>query len=384
MSAGMEKIELCSRDVCTGCGSCASVCPRRCIILQATGEGFHFPIIDADSCINCSLFIKSCHQLNSKVKKQLPIDVYAAWNLDKVVRATSSSGGVFSALAEVVLKQKGVVFGASFTDGLKLQHIDIESNIDVHKLRGSKYLQSDTADSYTKTRHFLEEGRFVLFSGTPCQIAGLYSFLKKKYDTLVTCDFVCHGVPSQEAFNLYKRRLSISENDTGIFSFRDTEGWGYRLAYRGKAISTVDNYYFRAFSKGLMFMPACYDCRYAIPERVSDFTMGDFWGIGAKVPFHHSMDTGVSLLLVNSTKGAEILKECTHSLFLEQRTLEEAIEGNYNLNHKSIKPRGRETFYDDFRRMNKWALMKKYALFPSLRDFLRPIKRYYKIYMSKS
>ena len=191
MSAGMEKIELCSRDVCTGCGSCASVCPRRCIILQATGEGFHFPIIDADSCINCSLCIKSCHQLNSKVKKQLPIDVYAAWNLDKVVRATSSSGGVFSALAEVVLKQKGVVFGASFTDGLKLQHIDIESNIDVHKLRGSKYLQSDTADSYTKTRHFLEEGRFVLFSGTPCQIAGLYSFLKKKYDTLVTCDFVC-------------------------------------------------------------------------------------------------------------------------------------------------------------------------------------------------
>ena len=144
MSAGMEKIELCSQDVCTGCGSCASVCPRQCIILQATGEGFHFPIIDADSCINCGLCIKSCHQLNSKVKKQLPIDVYVAWNLDKVVRAASSSGGVFSALAEVVLKQKGVVFGASFTDGLKLQHIDIESNIDVSLIQLTVMPKPDT------------------------------------------------------------------------------------------------------------------------------------------------------------------------------------------------------------------------------------------------
>ena len=234
-------IEIIDKKNCCGCSACAQICPRKCILMQEDDEGFLYPKVDKKSCIDCHLCERVCPVLNqSKPKK--PLKVYASINKDENIRLCSSSGGIFTALAEKVIAEGGVVFGARFDDKWEVVHDYVETKEDLSKFRGSKYVQSRIENCYKEAEVFLKAGRIVLFSGTPCQIAGLILFLKKSYNNLLTVDFVCHGVPSPGVWRRYlKEEIArqcdrkntvlprpISEKDTRVtgISFRDKAlGW---------------------------------------------------------------------------------------------------------------------------------------------------------------
>lgn len=344
------------------------------------------PHIDTDVCVECGACIKSCHQLSLTRDKKLPLYAYAAWSDDERVRTTSSSGGVFSEIARYVFAKGGVVVGAVMDEDLKVHHTFATDMESLFPLRGSKYVQSDLTGIYSKIKEYLQAERFVLFTGTPCQVAGLYTFLKKDYSNLLTCDLVCHGVPSQKSFDTYCEKTGL-KNKVAEVAFRYTQGWGLQMASRKllestekpnanrwNCISPQKSYYLRAFTSGLMFDEACYDCHYATPERVSDLTMADYWGIGMMAPFNHPKNKGVSLLLVNSEKGRDVVSECPY-LFTEERPFAEAAQGNHNLSQCSDRPQGRDTYCRDAENMPISVLVKKYGIEPSFKDYLRPLKR---------
>ncbi|MDE7088494.1 MAG: Coenzyme F420 hydrogenase/dehydrogenase, beta subunit C-terminal domain, partial [Prevotella sp.] len=225
----MKKIRLCDIDTCTQCQACVSICPVKCISMQEARDGFSIPIIDRTKCIECIACMKSCHKINPISEFQQPLKTYACWTKKSTDRHNSSSGGAFSILARKILEEEGKVYGAFMNDRLMVEHIGIENSEDLALLQGSKYLQSNTHNIYSKVRDDLKKGRKILFSGTPCQIAGLYNYLKNKPENLFTCDVVCHGVPSQKAFDIYIDKIGMKGN-CRKFNFRFTEGWGFQLS----------------------------------------------------------------------------------------------------------------------------------------------------------
>ena len=350
-------------------------------------DGFFVPEIDREACVECGACMKACHQLKPSRNMHLPLNTYAAWSLEDDIRTSSSSGGAFSEIASSVFEKGGVVVGAVMNEHLKVYHAFASNMKELFAMRGSKYVQSDLKGVYIKVKELLKDGRYVLFTGTPCQVGGLYSFLRKDYDNLLTCDLVCHGVPSQKSFDVYCEKSGLTKKGVAEVSFRYTKGWGLQMAtrshlvspakdgdYKWKNISPKKSYYLRAFTSGLMFNEACYKCQYATPERVSDITLADYWGIGAVKPFRHPTNKGVSLLLVNSEKGKNAVSACK-TLYTEGRPLEEAVQGNYNLSHCSERPAGRNTYYADAEKLTIKDLCKKYGLKPTYRDYLRPLKR---------
>lgn len=380
----MNKIELCDIHSCTQCYACLNACPKDCISMQEAKDGFSLPVIDRDKCVECAACMKACHRLTNGIQYQMPQKTYACWTTNLPDRKRSSSGGAFSILARKVLSEGGVVYGASMCEDLQVRHIAIDSTDDIIHLQGSKYLQSYLGNTYKDVRTQLRSGRKVLFTGTPCQVGGLLTFLRRDYENLITCDVVCHGVPSQKAFDIYIDRIGL-RGKCKNFNFRFTEGWGFQLssqlvaptkdgASNKKLISPKNAYYLRAFTKGLMFCEACYTCAYARPERVSDVTLADYWGLGVMKPFNHPTYQGISLLLVNSDKALSLLNECP-DLFFEERPFEEAIKGNHNLSHTSGRPDGRDTYYEDAKTMAIPALSAKYGIKASARDYLRLLKQ---------
>lgn len=374
---------------CTQCMACANACPKGCIKMVDVGQGFTIPQIDKNVCMECGACMHSCHQLENNLERYTPVKTLACWTKVTSDRRKSSSGGAFSVLARKILSQNGVVYGATMDKGLHVRHICIDRSEELFRLQGSKYVQSYLGDTFIQVRNHLNEGRLVLFTGTPCQVGGLLVFLRKKHENLITCDMICHGVPSQRAFNAFCERTKLKGTCDGV-SFRFTEGWGYQLA-REFVYQTKDNdsssvcikrkpicphnaWYLRAFNKGLMFNEACYTCSYACPERVSDFTMADYWGLGSKIPFNHPTYQGVSMLLVNTTKACDMLTNM-QNLFYEERDLQEALDGNYNLSHSSMRPENRDLFIADLFEKDK-KLVIKYGLEASMRDYLRLLKQY--------
>lgn len=384
----MNKIQLCDKMTCTQCMACVNTCPKGCIKMVDAGQGFAVPQIDESNCVECGACMRACHQLEKSLERNTPEKTLACWTKVTSDRKKSSSGGAFSVLARKVLSQNGVVFGATMSKDLKVHHIGIEKAEDLPLLQGSKYVQSYLGDTYVQVRNHLKEGRLVLFTGTPCQVSGLLTFIRKKYENLITCDMVCHGVPSQRAFDAFCEKEHLGGTCEGI-SFRFTEGWGYQLAreyvstkagefdfakVKRKPVCPSKAWYMRAFNKSLLFNEACYTCPYAQVGRVSDFTMADYWGLGVKTPFNHPTYLGISMLLVNTPKAVELLNELS-DLYYEERDLQEAIDGNYNLTHSSVRPDNRDAFITDLFDMNKKDLVKKYGLQAKVRDYLRLLKQ---------
>ena len=374
----MESIQLCDINKCTQCYACHNICPKQCINMKLSKDGFVIPVIDRNSCIQCGVCMKSCHIITPKVKFQTPIKNYACWTKNQKDRENSSSGGAFSVIARKVLEEEGIVFGATITEDLKIKHIAIETPKELILLQGSKYVQSFLGNTYDVVKKELKSGRKVLFTGTPCQVAGLITFLNKSYENLITCDIICHGVPSQISFDIYIDKINI-KNRSIKFNFRFTKGWGFQLSRQDKKnykhlIYPSDAYYLRAFNKGLMFSEACYKCFYARLERISDFTLADYWGLGLKIPFNHSIQKGISCLLINNKKALNFIRECSE-LEYEERPFEEIIAGNYNLTHSSKRPIGRDSYFEDTKRLKITQLIRKYKLQASWRDYLRLIKQ---------
>lgn len=338
---------LATRDKCSGCSACLNACAKGAISMVADRDGFLQPMIDTEKCIDCGLCEKSCPvvtPLDNHNSKEPP--ALAMWH--NVDRTVSSSGGAFSAMARTILKHGGVVFGAAYDPFPTLKHIAIDTIEGLDRLRGSKYMQSDLGDCFKQVRQLLRDGKEVMFCGTPCQVAGLRTYLHKDYGNLLIVDLACHGVPSNAVFSSYikklENRLTEAEENIAIqnYEFRRREGWGFSPTI-STAMSSyqkvygVNELYMSAFDKSALFRESCYTCPYAQFPRVGDCSIADFWGIGRHgIPFRHDVMKGVSLILVNSERGKNAVSEM-EDCFVEVRTLKEALVENHNL--RATSPR---------------------------------------------
>lgn len=382
------KISVFEGDInqCYGCRACEQICPSSAIEMIEDEEGFLISQINPSKCIECSLCEKVCPVLIDLTQKQGP-SVYAGWINDREIQNVSSSGGMFTAIAQYVIKKDGVVFGAAFNEHLKVEHRCAEKMEELAPMRGSKYVQSDTKDSYWRIRDFLKKERLVLFSGTPCQIAGLKGYLLKDYSNLITCELVCHGVPSQKLFDTYRRKVPKlnSPRITNIV-FRDMKVWNFTTQYymgnKRRFVFGKDDFFMKAFLRSYSFRERCYTCQFSSIPRVADLTIADFWGIGEKIPFDHVNRRGVSLVLVNSDRGKNVLDSIKNTIFIEPRTLEEAERKNRNIYEPSVRPPQRDTFYKDMD-LSLGEFTKKYSLNPTLRNVVGFLLRRVKNIMIK-
>lgn len=354
---------------CCGCKACYNICPQKCIEMPLDNEGFWYPKVDEDKCLHCGLCEKVCPEINissNDKSKDKPM-CFAAWSNDNDIRRESSSGGVFTSIAQWILSNDGVVFGAGYDSNLNVLHKDIYTMEGLKDLRGSKYVQSDIKDIYIKTKKHLVSGKKVLFSGTPCQIAGLYNFLQEEYDELYTCDLVCHGVPSPKIFEGYKNHMEQKYNSSiQRIAFRDKNyGWklfSVSLQFGNDAVyrkNLEEDVYMQGFLKNYYLRPSCYKCTYAKLPRVSDITLADFWGVAGKYP-ELDDDNGTSLLLVNTEKGKKMIDSCENSIFKQECDLDYAILNNPCIVKSANEPRLRKNFFKDFNTKDFNYAIKKY------------------------
>ncbi len=310
---------------CCGCHACAMICAKHCIVMQPDEEGFLYPVVDKDVCTDCGLCEKVCPVINQSEPRR-PLTVYAAKNNDEEIRRQSSSGGIFTLLAEKVINDGGVVFGARFDENWNVIHSWTDTVKGIATFRGSKYVQSKIGDTYSEAKRFLMQGRKVLFSGTPCQIAGLKRYLRKEYDNLLTIDVVCHGVPSPLVWRRYLNDMRDSfpaQYPITDISFRDKgNGWKnycFRLRYdvpedTSDTDSTLkgsgeflqpftENTFMKGFLRNIYLRPSCYVCSARSGKSGSDISIADFWGVQNFYP-EFDDDKGVGLILINSEKGA--------------------------------------------------------------------------------
>ena len=280
-------IDIQEKNKCCGCHACYNKCPKNAIEMIEDEKGFKYPKINNEKCINCGLCDKVCPIINNPKIQNEP-KAYACINKDEKIRMQSTSGGIFTLLATVIINKGGVVFGASFNNDFKVIHTYTETIEELEKFRGSKYLQSDINNSYKKAKDFLDNDRFVLFTGTPCQIEGFKSFLGKEYEKLYLQDIICHGVPSPKVWDEYKK---YRENKAGAklkgMSFRSKYGttWGkYHVNMKFENDKNYDMFhnddvYMKAFLNHLSLRESCTDCKFKKKNRLSDITLADFWGI---------------------------------------------------------------------------------------------------------
>lgn len=355
---------------CCGCHACAQICPKHCITMQADAEGFLYPHIDADVCIDCGACEKICPMLHSE---PAPISkeptAYAAINLDEKIRQNSSSGGVFTLLAEQTLDNGGIVFGAAMTaDQHSVHHIAIETKEALAALRGSKYLQSSIGDTYLQVRKALKSGREVLFSGTPCQVEGLRTFLQKDYSNLFCVDLICHGVPSPLVWSTY---LAEQENRVGaparrtFFRYKKY-GWKTYAVLLEFSNNTayecvfLHDAFIQSFLRNVCLRPSCYSCHFKKLNRVSDITLADYWGIQNQYP---DMDDnkGTSLVFVHSEKGQHHIDSLRTSMRLLEVPVAQAIKENPSMTISAHPHKQRKRFFKYLGKMPFESLVAKYC-----------------------
>lgn len=344
--------EIVHPNQCMGCGACAQSCPKHCITMQPDEEGFSHPIIDSSKCINCKRCQQVCPILSDNVAKHLPTQAYGAHACDETIVQNSSSGGVFTLLGQAVLDRGGVVFGAAFDTPYRVRHIAIHSKEELCLLRGSKYVQSDLGTTFHEAKSYLQNGNWVLYSGTPCQIAALKSYLGRDYATLLCVDTICHSVPSAKVWQIL---LVEAEQQIGSpvvsANFRDkkTDWEHYFLSLRFTnqqelSYDSTHNIYMQAFIQGLSTRPSCYSCRFKGENHYSDITLGDFWGVRYASP-NCMHENGTSLVLVHTQRGDDFLNYCKDNMILQQTDLQEALDGNPAYSISSNANRFREKFF---------------------------------------
>lgn len=350
-------IQLDRKEKCTGCHACAAKCPKQCITMVSDTEGFWYPQINEEECIDCGLCEKVCPVITPiKFADTFKPVAYACYNTDEKTRLASSSGGVFTLMAEAILKQGGVVFGAGFDEGFNVCHQCVENTKDLDKLRMSKYVQSKIGDTYKEAEAFLKAGRMVLFTGTPCQIGGLKASLGKPYDHLITQDIICHGVPSPMVWEAYlafrkksdggcaARRIAFRRKDFGWKRYSVSISYGNDTEYRQ---DLTQDLFMKGFLKDLYLRPSCHACTFKNAKRHSDITLADFWGIENVAPEMFD-DKGTSLVLVQSEKGKALFKSIEKNLVCQDVDLDEALKYNPAAIRPAPIPKNREAFYNRF------------------------------------
>lgn len=345
-------ITISDKKKCCGCSACSQRCPTHSITMQQDNEGFLYPYVDTTTCIDCGLCEKVCSTQNPAEARE-PRQVFAAINKNEKIRMLSSSGGIFTLLAEKVINEGGVVFGARFDEEWQVT-LDYTENLEeLAAFRGSKYVQASTGETYKQCEQFLKDGRKVLFTGTPCQIAGLHQFLCNQYVNLTTCDFACHGIPSPKVWRMYLDEIIDGANRaiTDVKFRNKDNGWkefNFQISYdKDCNVTTLsschkDNLYMRAFLRDMILRPSCHDCKAKQGRSMSDITIADYWGIQINHP-EMDDDKGTGLVLIHTQKGREFFEN------LQVTSLETDYNEIVSFNPviiRSVKPHSnREKFF---------------------------------------
>ncbi len=374
-------IDIKEKHNCCGCGACVQICPKKCISMSADNEGFLYPHVNDAICIDCGLCEKVCPVIKQNEPRE-PLAVYAAKNNNEEIRLKSSSGGIFTLLAEQVIADSGVVFGARFNENWEVIHDYTETIEGLEPFRGSKYVQSIIGNNFIKVKQFLVDSRKVLFSGTPCQIAGLKKFLRKEYENLLTVEVVCHGVPSPMVWRDYldykraeraagKNTVPSSLNElpviTGI-SFRDkTNGWkkyGFKICYAAskaaensvsKSAETAnceitpfnENLFMKGFLKNIYLRPSCYHCAARQGKSGADISIADYWGIQSIHP-EIDDDKGSGLVLINTKQGANYFNSFANQINSLTSSYDKAIMQNPCIVNSVNVPKRRHQFWQNY------------------------------------
>lgn len=345
-------IVICEKKQCFGCGLCAYSCPKHCISMEIGNSFGHlFPHIDQSACVDCGLCQKKCPALHLP-EKQRPITAYAAWSIDSEDYQSSTSGAAASVLSRHVLEQGGVVYGCAMLRDIDVRHIRIDNVSDIKKLKGSKYVQSDLMDIFASLKTDVETGRQTLFIGTPCQVAAMKRLFKNQPDNLILVDLICHGVPSLELLRQHIKKVAPSPHYDRIV-FRQGNGIYVIVVVNEKEVyrrafnkPRYKDWYINTFYDGYTYRDSCYQCSYACPERISDITIGDFWKLGKRIPAYYIPDHphGCSVMLPSTEKGCRLIDSISPKMYLFERTVEEAVEGNDQLRNPSFLDWRKKTF----------------------------------------
>lgn len=357
-------------EKCTGCGACVQVCPKNCISWGEEELGFLYPDVDEIECIDCGLCEKVC-PIEKKTRELVNQKAYAAVHKNNEVLFASTSGGAFTAIANTILEADGIVYGAFMDKNMKVFHKRIEDINELSELRGSKYLQSDIKETYQQAEKDLKNGKLVLYTGTPCQIDGLKSFLNNNYENLYSIDIICHGVGSQKYFDKYLEYAKTRWGEIKELKFRSKEYVGWSCGGGEVVVGTenmkknpfydYDNYYYSYFLSGDIYRQSCYKCKYANIDRVGDFTLGDYWGVEA-LKLDLKTENGCSLLLVNNSHAMNLFKRVTELKFLET-TIEQAAHCNKQLNEPSKFPAYRDKRIVEYETLSGIEIQKEYLKF---------------------
>lgn len=360
-------IQILEKSKCCGCGACMNACPKNCISMISDNEGFLYPHIKIDLCVKCGICENVCPVVNVHSDEPFPQTAYVVQHKNKTVRKESTAGGAFTAIASWVIREGGVVFGASFDNTFMVEHTSANTVEGLAKFRNSKYVQSDTKNTFREAKELLKQGKWVCYSGTPCQVEGLKTYLGNEYEKLITVDVVCHGIPSPLA---WKKYLEMQKEQLGEFShvmFRDKH-YGYKYStmsffdLSGKKIYAygIDtDQMTRAFFSDICDRPSCYDCVFKKRYRVSDFTIWDCYSI---FQFDKKMDDdmGTTRVLIHSEKGRQLFEKIKDTITWSEVTADELTAGVREM-IKSVgtNPRRKE-FFVDANSMSGSELFEKY------------------------
>jgi coenzyme F420-reducing hydrogenase beta subunit len=380
-------IQIKCKEDCVGCGACHDICPKSAISFVTDEEGFWYPIVDADKCVDCGLCDKVCPIINSEELNKTNIDqpiVFSAYNSNPEVRFLSTTGGIYSALAEKMFEQGGYIGGAVWTENLQVKHIVSNKPEDLLRLRGSKYLQSDSTGLFKEIKGLLIKGEKVLVCGCPCQMAALRAFLQKEYENLIVVDFICCSINSPKVFKEYIKSME-TEYGSKVINYhpknKEYGGW-HNFAFKATFADgqiyvkrrTEDDFTHCFIGSHVAARPSCFECHYKSVPRVADITIADFWGIEKVNP---EMDSphGTSVVLLNNEKGRLFFNLLGNKVITNNQTLEEAKAGNANL-YKSIQELNleRDKFYYILNTNGFKAAMKYSRSFDSKPSTLKKIK----------
>lgn len=382
-------IGLCTHEDCTGCTACQTVCPVNAIEMREDACGFLYPEIDAEKCVQCgacaAVVQKLANHMQEDEHHESPIQYYAVKLKDDTQRMNSQSGGLFYAMAESVIQRNGVVYGCAYVEDFHVAHIRVETVTELQRLRGSKYVQSDMGDCFSLVAKDLQNNKYVLFSGTPCQCAGIEAYLQQKKintDCFFSCDVICHGVPSPGAFGKY---LAFMEQKFGAkaeyVNLRDKKAVDWhahleKLRFMNGKTYTGD-IWTECFYSGLMLRQSCENCRYTNLNRPSDITIGDCWGIEKEYPDLWNDEKGISVAIIQTFKGLNLFR------MAEEKIDTQALVSytQPQLCHSSPVPKQKQRFWTDYQKLDFEELLKKYTSYGGLklklkRKFLRLVGRW--------